>query len=348
MLEPTAPARTRSRALRILLVIFLVMILLLAGAFGFYVWATGASGPSTPVRVTIPEGATTVEMAELLKEAGVIRSALMFRMMLRVRGIASEVQAGDYELTTNMGLSEALDVLEAGPVIEDLPLSVTIPEGLRIEEVAGRVAQELGVRRRGFIRQAQSGEYALPPYLPEDAESVEGFMFPKTYDFPEDVSAGAVIERLLQQFETEVSGVDWGRAERLGLTEYDTVVLASLIEREARVDKDRRKISAVIHNRLERGMALEIDATVQYALPRHKERLTFDDLEYESPYNTYLHTGLPPGPIASPGLASIEAALNPADGDWLFYVLIDPETGEHAFAETYEEFLEYREQAGLG
>lgn len=348
MLEPTAPARTRSRALRILLVLFLVLVLLLTGAFGFYLWATGASGENTPVTVTIPDGATTSEMGDLLKEAGVIRSSLMFGLMARIRGIAAEVQSGDYELTTNMSISETLDALQAGPIVEELPLSLTIPEGLRIEEVARRVAKELGVKRRAFMKEATGGSYELAPYLPEKVSSVEGFLFPKTYDFPEDVTAAGVIDRLLEQFEAEVSGLPWDRAEQLGLSEYEVVVAASLIEREARVDKDRRKISAVIHNRLEQGMPLEIDATVQYALPEHKERLTFDDLEYESPYNTYLHAGLPPGPIASPGKASIEAALNPADGDWLFYVLIDPDTGEHAFAETYEEFLEYREQAGLG
>lgn len=348
MLEPEGSTRARSRALRVLLVLLLVLALLLAGAFGFYVWATGSSGPSRPVTVDIPQGATVSQMGETLQEAGVIRSALMFGLTVRLRGIGGELKAGSYEMRTNMRLSEALDQLQAGPPPEELPLSVTVPEGLRVEQVADLVAESLGVRRRAFIRAAESGEWAIDPHLPEGTDSVEGFLFPQTYDFPEGVRAAAVVRRMLRQFEDEVQDVDWTRAEELGLEPYDVVVLASLIEREARVAKDRRKISAVIHNRLELGMALEIDATVQYALPEHKERLTFDDLEYDSPYNTYLFVGLPPGPIASPGLASIEAAMNPAGGDWLFYVLIDPETGEHAFAETYEEFLDYREQAGLG
>ena len=348
MLDPPGATRTRSRALRVLVVLFLVLALLLAGAFGFYVWATGSAGPSRPVTVDIPQGATVSEMGDILHEAGVIRSALMFGLTVRLRGIGGELKAGSYEMRTNMGLSEALEVLRAGPPPEALPLSVTVPEGLRVEQVAEVVSEGLGVRRGAFLRAAESGEWAIEPYLPEGTESVEGFLFPKTYDFPEGVRAGRVVARMLQQFEDEVEGVDWARAEDLGLEPYEVVVLASLIEREARVAKDRRKISAVIHNRLELGMALEIDATVQYALPEHKERLTFDDLEYESPYNTYLFVGLPPGPIASPGLASIEAAMSPANGDWLYYVLIDPETGEHAFAETYDEFLEYREQAGLG
>lgn len=328
--------------------LFLVLVLLLAGAFGFYLWATGSSGPSQLVTVDIPQGATVAEMGRALQEAGVIRSSFMFGLTVRLQGIGGDLRAGTYEMQTNMGLSEALDMLQAGPPPVELPLSVTVPEGLRIEQVAEVVADELGVGRRAFVKAAESDGWAIDPYLPEGTETVEGFLFPKTYDFPEGVRAGRVVRRMLEQFEKEVRGLDWERAEQLGLEPYEVVVLASLIEREAGVAEDRRKISAVIHNRLEEGMPLEIDATVQYALPEHKERLTFEDLEYESPYNTYLFVGLPPGPIASPGLASIRAAMNPANGDWLYYVLIDPETGEHAFAETYDEFLEYREEAGLG
>jgi UPF0755 protein len=346
MLEPSV--RSRSRALRVLIVLFLILLLLLAGSFGFYRWATGASGPSDPVTVEVPEGATTDRVGELLEEAGVIRSAFVFRMLVRLRGLDGGVQAGSYELTTNMGLSDVLEALRGGPMVEELPLELTIPEGLRLERVAERVAEDLGVRPRRFLRRAESGDFALEPYLPEGTGSVEGFLFPKTYRFPEGVNADQVIERLLAQFQEEVEGLPWHRAERYGLTPYDVVVMASLIEREARHPPDRRKISAVIHNRLDIGMALQIDATVQYALPEHKERLTFADLEYESPYNTYLHPGLPPGPIASPGLESIRAALRPANVEYLYYVLIDPETGEHAFAETHEEFLEYRREAGLG
>ena len=123
--------------------------------------------------------------------------------------------------------------------------------------------------------------------------------------------------------------------------------MASLIEREARAEEDRAKVSAVIYNRLEEGMALQIDATVQYALPEKNRLLTLEDYEYESPYNTYLHPGLPPTPIASPGLASLDAALNPADEDYLYFLVVDPDTGRHVFANTYEEFLRLKQEAGL-
>jgi UPF0755 protein len=131
------------------------------------------------------------------------------------------------------------------------------------------------------------------------------------------------------------------------VTPYEVVIIASLIEEEARIPEDRPKVAAVIYNRLAREMNLQIDATVLYALPRHKERLTYEDLETPSPYNTYLHPGLPPTPIASPGLASLEAALQPADADYLYYVVID-DSGRHAFTASYEEFLRFKEQAQQG
>lgn len=348
MLESQAPLRTRSRALRTLLILFLILVTLLAGATGFYLWATGASGPNDPVTIEIAQGATPADVGTQLHEASVIRSPFMFRLVVRMRGIGASIQAGRYALETNMELSATLDALERGPIIERPPLQVTIPEGLRLEQVAPVVAEALPVGRRAFVKQATNGSWSLPPYLPEGTPSVEGFLFPKTYDFEEDINARDVIERLLAQFEEEVAGLPWDNADGLGVDPYEVVVIASLIEREARYAPDRDKIAGVIYNRLELGMPLQIDATVQYALPEHKERLTFDDYEYESPYNTYLNAGIPPGPIASPGLDSLRAALEPADVDFLYYLLIDPETGEHVFAETLEEHNQNRQEAGLG
>jgi UPF0755 protein len=338
--------RARGRAGRGVLVFFLVVLLAAAGVFGVYRYATGAAGPSRPVMVAIPQGATAADVGELLEEQGVIRSALAFRLSAQLRGFGSDIQAGSYELTTNMTVPEVFEVLEAGPVVETI--SLTIPEGLELPQVAAEAGESLGLDAEAFERTASSGRYALPPYLPEGTETVEGFLFPKTYEFgAESLSEEAVIQRLLGQFEQEAATLDWGRAEELGLTPYEVVIVASLIEREARIAEDRPKISAVIHNRLREGMPLQIDATVQYALPEENRLLTEEDYEYPSPYNTYLHPGLPPTPIASPGLASLDAALNPAPVDYLYFVVIDPETGRHAFAETYEEFLRLKERAGL-
>jgi UPF0755 protein len=328
------------------LAFLLVLVVLSTAAGGLYVYTAGASGPSRPVTVEVAEGATAEDVGRILEQEEVVRSALAFRVATAVRGLGESLQAGTYELLTNMTVSEALDALEAGPVVETVGL--TVPEGLELMEIADVAGEALpGVEADVFHQSATGGEWALPPYLPEDAGTVEGFLFPKTYEFPHDAGVDQVINRLLIQFETEAAMLDWSRAEELGLSPYEVVIVASMIEREARVEKDRDKVSAVIHNRLEEGMPLQIDATVQYALPEENRELTFEDYEVDSPYNTYLHPGLPPTPIASPGLASLQAALDPADADYLYFVVIDPETGEHAFAETYREFLRLRDQAGL-
>jgi UPF0755 protein len=179
-------------------------------------------------------------------------------------------------------------------------------------------------------------------YLPKGTKSVEGFLFPSTYDFLKDVKADDVVRRMLAEFEDQVKDLPWANAEALDVTKYEVVVAASLIEREARFDEDRGKIAAVIYNRLKKGMALQIDASVQYVLGSWGP-ITVKDRDLPSPYNTYLHAGLPPTPIASPGLKSIIAALTPAKANYLYYVVIDA-AGHHAFTNSYQEFLRLKDQ----
>lgn len=337
--------RARGSAGRGLLAALLILVLLAGGAFAFYRYQTGASGPSRPVAVEVPSGATASEVGQILEEAGVVRSELAFRLMAGFQGVGSSLQAGRYDLRTNMTVEQALSALEAGPIVETVTL--TIPEGLEIKEVAARVGETLEIDPVTFEQAATSGEHSLPPYLLEGTETVEGFLFPKTYELDPEADSEQVIATLLAQFEEEAATLDWDRAKQLGLSPYEVVVVASLIEREARVQPDRAKIAAVIYNRLREGMALQIDATVQYAMQEPNRLLTLEDLEVESPYNTYLHTGLPPTPIASPGLASLEAALHPANVDYLYFLVVDPESGAHEFAETYQEFLNLRNEADL-
>ncbi|MGH2710120.1 MAG: endolytic transglycosylase MltG [Actinomycetota bacterium] len=337
--------RARGSAGKGLLVFFLALIVLASAAFGFYRYSVGASGPSSPVAIEIPEGANATDVGELLEDAGVVRSGLAFRLKAGFGGVGESLLAGSYDMRTNMTVDEALSTLQAGPIVETV--SVTIPEGLELDEIAAEVSGILNVDPAAFEDAATSGELSLPPYLPEGTETAEGFLFPKTYEFSPDAEEEQVIATLLAQFEEEAATLDWSKAQTLGLSPYEVVIVASLIEREARAEEDRAKVSAVIHNRLREGMALQIDATVQYALPEKNRLLTLEDYEYESPYNTYLHPGLPPTPIASPGLASLQAALNPADEDYLYFLVVDPETGAHEFAETYEEFLRLKQEAGL-
>ncbi len=339
--------RARWRALRSLLILLVLFVVLGGAAGGAYLYAVGGSGSSEPVEVVVPKGATAAEVGVLLEEAGGIRSSLAFRLMASFRGGGSDIKAGVYPLRTNMPLDEVFVLMERGPDDRTPTVTLTIPEGWRVEQIADRMAEELGLNRRQFIDAATSGEFVLPPYLPEGTKTVEGFLFPETYEVRKSAEAEDVIAMQLEQFELVADGLAWERAEALGVTPYEVVIIASMIEEEARVPEDRSKIAAVIYNRLARGMNLEIDATILYALPEHKERLTFEDLEYPSPYNTYLPGGLPPSPIASPGLASLEAALDPAEADYLYYVVID-EDGRHAFTSSYDEFLRFKAQSQGG
>jgi len=339
MRTPERAPRERRRGGVILLVVLLLIVGAVAVAGGWWAWAIGASGPQQKIVVVIPKGAVGSEVGGILKDAQVIRSALAFKVMARFRGFSHGFEAGTYtNLTTNMSVSEALAALKKGP-LPTKSLSVLFPEGLTLAQTAERVQDQLGIQRKDFLAAAKSGSYSLPPYLPKGTPTLEGFLFPKKYDFLAGVTADEVIKKLLGQFKGEVADLPWGRYRTLGLkSRYDVVIVASMIEREARFDEDRSRIAAVIYNRLKRGMPLQIDATVEYALGQYKAKLTYDDLKVQSPYNTYLHTGLPPTPIASPGLASIVAALDPASNNWLYYVVCDAE-GHHAFTSSYSEFL---------
>ncbi|HEV8420657.1 MAG TPA: endolytic transglycosylase MltG [Actinomycetota bacterium] len=335
--------RERRRGLVILATILILLIAFAATGVGFWSWATSAAGPKTKVVVTIPQGASGSDVASLLEQEGVIRSTWAFKLMARFRGFSGGFQAGVYtNLATNMSVEDALDALKKGPLPKK-SVRALLPEGLTVGQTAARVQDQLGIRRADFMSAANSGEWSLPPYLPKGTKSLEGFMFPKAYEFEAGVTADAVVKRLLAQFKLEARDLPWSRYKSIGLKRpYDVVTVASMIEREARFPEDRPKIARVIYNRLARGMPLQIDATVQYALGAWRP-LTLRDLKFESPYNTYLHQGLPPTPIASPGLASLEAALSPAKGKWLYYVVIDAQ-GHHAFTASYDEFLRLREQ----
>lgn len=215
---------------------------------------------------------------------------------------------------------------------------LTIPEGFTVRQVARRV-EELGIcSAEDFMAAATAGDYQLPILPVEQAGNLEGLLFPKTYDITENMQPRDLVRRLLDQFALEAASINLERSRELGITPYQAVIVASLIEREVVVEEERPLVAAVIYNRLRAGMRLQIDATVQYALPQWKERLTYEDLKVDSPYNTYLHAGLPPTPICNPGRPSLEAALAPAQVDYLYYVATG-EGGRHFFTADYQEFL---------
>jgi UPF0755 protein len=336
--DPGSRRRRPSRGLRMGLTLVLVAGLLVAlGVVRYYVWCEGASGPRTPLAFTVEGGASGEEVVNTLHDRGVLRCATVSRWLLARSGLADEIRAGTYDLTTNMTPGEAFAVItEAPPPAPTVRL--TIPEGYRLTQIAHRVHEVMGIPVDRFLDAADRDDRSLPPYLPT-GKPLEGFLFPQTYEFlAHGTAPGDVIDRLLQEFATEAGSLPWQNAEGLGVSPYQVVTIASMIEREARVPEDRPLIAAVIYNRLDRGMALEIDATVAYIDPDPANGLTVSDFRIRSPYNTRLHSGLPPTPIASPGLASLQAALDPAKVGYLYYVLCGAD-GHHVFSTSYDRFL---------
>jgi UPF0755 protein len=332
--QPLRRSRRRSRVgFRVFLALVLFAGTLVVVAARYYVWCQGASGPQTPVKFTVAEGASGDRIANALHEAGVLRCGKVSEWLLRRSDVAGDIRAGTYDLTTNMTPDAAFAVIgNARP--KDASVRFTIPEGYRVSQIAERAQQELGIPVQDFLTRATDGAYSLPPYLPK-GQALEGFLFPQTYRFLKDgTTANDVIERMLEEFRSATVDLPWQNAERLGVTPYEIVTIASMIEKEAKVERDRPLISAVIYNRLRLGMLLQVDPTVGYVDPNPDNGLTKSDYAIKSPYNTYLYKGLPPTPIANPGLPSLRAALNPAHVNYLYYVLCGAD-GHHAFSVTF-------------
>lgn len=221
---------------------------------------------------------------------------------------------------------------------------VTLPEGLTLKQTALKVgeATEGNISAGAFEAAAKGGRYNYG-FLAGANDNLEGFLFPKTYDLTSRTSAHASVNILLKQFRIETENLEWSRTQSLGVSKYQVVIIASLIEKEAKVPEDRPLIASVIYNRLKRNMKLGIDATVEYALGQWKPVLTNSDLQVDSPYNTYKIDGLPPAPICNPGFESIRAALYPGTTDYLYYILTGSD-GKHSFTADYKEFLRWKEE----
>jgi UPF0755 protein len=293
--------------------------------------------PGRPVTITVSAGESSVEIGRALRDAGVVDSVNRFRDVAEERGLDGLLKPGTYRLVTGMSIDAVLDLLAKGP---STGIPVTIPEGFTVAQIVDRLAATKQFSKAELAKAVKSKDLIVP-HRPKGVASLEGLLFPDTYGIEPDATAEGVVQDMLDQLEIVLSRYQLSTAPQ-GLSAYQLLIVASMIEREAKVDGDRPKIAAVIYNRLAAGKRLEIDATVEYAVG-HAE-LTAGDLRSPSPYNTYTHTGLPPTPIAAPGEAAIRAALQPADGDWIYYVLAS-ERGEHAFTNSYQEFLRLKAEA---
>jgi UPF0755 protein len=335
--------------------LLLVLGGLLAGLFGYRWVQRKLDPPGEPgeqVLVVVPEGASSAEIGEILADERIISDATFFRYYLRFRG-AGPFQAGVYVLAENSSMQEAIDVLDAGPAPPPF-VEFGMPEGLTLPEIADAIVEDLPMLSTERLMELINSGQLRSRYQPAEVTTLEGFLFPETYRLDEGADETLVLQTMINHFDTLGDQLLLNEgAARLGLTPYQVLTVASLVQEEAGIPEDSAMIARVIYNRLAQGIPLGVDATICYALDERPCELDEEDLAIDSPYNSRQVAGLPPTPIAAPGRAALEAALNPADGPWLYYVL-DPNAeieGGHFFTDDYDEFLRVKnecEAAGLG
>jgi UPF0755 protein len=332
--------KRRSNVLGVLLVLGV-----LGAIFVIYSAATGGEdGTRESARVQVIKGDTLSDVAAKLEEAGVIKSAFVFELQARYEGYGTQIKTGRYAFESGQDSGEILHKLTVGQAAPTF--TVTIPEGLTIKETAGTVAAGSNVPAPEFDEAARRTDYGYAFLDNSEVKTTEGYLFPAKYDFERSFTARQIVDRLLQQYLLETQDLDFAEAkERLDLTENQVVIVASLVEKEAASHEEKPLIASVIYNRMRKDTPLQIDATIQYALKRPKANLSLADLKVDSPYNTYENKGLPPGPICSPGRESLLAALNPANTNYLYYVL-EANAEKHFFTKSYDDFLRAKAKAG--
>jgi UPF0755 protein len=288
--------------------------------------AAGASAAEGEIEVSIPSGLSATATSRVLEEKGVVRSGFLFRLAAKASGAERQLKPGDYRFKRGAGIFEVLAALRAGTTND---VRVVIPEGFSARQIAERLEAQ------GFCRAVEFQALVAERRL-------EGFLFPTTYNFDRHWGAAQIAQRMRDEFARRVEPLVASAAAKPDLSLHQIVTLASIVEREAAVQSEKPLIAAVYLNRLRRRMMLEADPTVQFALGYWKKGLTLTDLRFSSPYNTYTHFGLPPGPICSPGTASVEAVLKPASTRAVFFVA--DAKGGHVFNETLEEHLKAKQR----
>ncbi len=342
-----APARRKAPVVPLVIAIAAI-VLLGVGIFGFALPAALSGGACTvesgrDVTVEIPEGSSGDAIAGILSENHVVDDPQEYYASVERLDAAQQIKPGTYALSTHMAPDDVVNQLVAGPNVEGAKL--TVQEGLTVDQTAAQVESALGIPADDFLAQAKASNYVddYPFLAGAYNDSLEGYLYPKTYEFDGEPDADTVIRTLLDQFQTETAGLGLEDGAN-GLSSQEIVTMASLIERETARDDERPIVASVIYNRLKDGMRLQIDAAIVYARGGGSDTVTYDDLEIDSPYNVYQHEGLTPGPICSPSVASIEAAMNPADTDYLYYVVNDLSEGTHAFSDNEQQFEQDRQR----
>ena len=301
----------------------------------FFYYNSPARGGNASPSFTVKPGESVKSIARNLKSEGIIRSDLFFITLTRLTGKARSIKSGQYNLHPNMRNTQILHVLSNGIVATE---KFTIPEGYTIKQIAAYLEEKGITSSESFLDACYNKDILHRYRIP--FESLEGFLSPDTYIVAKDLSARQLVEVMLQRFFENLEQMSYTPSSEEELKKV--IIVASLVEKEVKMDHERELVAAVFYNRLKKGKRLESCATIQYVLGETKERLLYSDLRIESPYNTYLHSGLPPGPIANPGYKSLFAAIYPADVDYLFFV--SKRDGSHHFSSNYDEHLKAIDQ----
>ncbi len=328
--------RRRGRMFGYLLVAALALVLGLGVGYARAYFADGELGAT--VTVVVKPGASLKSIAALLEQKGVVKHARAFSIKAESDGYATRFMPGAYSMRQNEPYDKLVAKLLKG--VKSPSAKVSIPEGTTLKQAAEIVSGAVkSISADDYIRVARDDPPAFGLQGYKKGTTLEGMLFPATYEVGLKAKAEQVVNTQLAAFTAKFTKVEMRRAAAANLTEYDVVIIASMIDREAMVATERPLVAAVIWNRLRKDMLLQIDATIQYALGKTKPLLTFDDLKIDSPYNTYKHMGLPPTPISNPGLAALRAAADPAGVDYLYYVARNDGTGRHYFSTSYDQFL---------
>ncbi len=321
--------RKRSKFRLAILATVVVLALLCAVLYGYYRSQVDGGSSRTAVTVVATPGEGLSQFAGTLASNKVITSSLVFKLWLRTQPTVV-LQAGTYKFNVDSPFSAVLSVLERGPVLDKL----VIPDGLTLGQIAARVGKLPGHSAKQFLQVATSGR-VRSPFEPTSVNSLEGLLYPDTYSFDPSTSDSTILTMMSDAFVTEAHKLGLTPKTRIdNLSAYQIITLASLVEKEAVYRGDGNKVARVILNRLAQHMKLQLDSTVLYALGNRTSSLSLADLQTNSPYNTYLNYGLPPTPIAIPSESALLAAMNPANGNWLYYVVVQKD-GQEAFSSTY-------------
>lgn len=328
--------------------IAVLLILAMIGAGASYLYIRGYDKARDPesgesIEFIVVPGMSTTAIASALEKSGLIGSSFLFKQKSKWQGYDGRYQAGTFHLSPSMTMEELMEALMDA---QEETVRFTIPEGYTIRQTAAALAEQGLVDEQEFLRLLEKGnfDYRFMAEAGKGTERLEGFLFPDTYDVFVGASEQDIIEKMLSRFDEVFLPEYYDRAKELDRSVLEIITIASLIEEETRAPEERKLVAGVIYNRLEIGMKLGFCSTVQYLLGEPKEQLLYSDLEIESPYNTYLYAGLPPGPIASPGKECILAALYPEETDYLYFVLKAYGSNEHHFAVTSEEFYRYKDE----